>query len=113
MSIFQIAASLFALFMMYATRIHKTKLNFSKVEALSWYSMWGLFIIVALFPDLLKGVTDLLNFSRVFDLLLVGSLMILTVIVVLTHFKQRESSKKWEEFIRQRAIQGSSKQKKN
>lgn len=112
MSIFQIGATLFAILMMYVTRIHKTKLNFSKTEALAWYTLWIVFIVVALFPDLLKGITDLLNFARVFDLLLVGALMILTTIVVMTHFKQRESSKKWEEFIRQKAIEGAKKSKK-
>lgn len=104
MSIFQIVATLFALFMIYVTRTHTLKQRFSAVETLFWYALWGVFIIAALFPNLLIGVTDLLHFSRVFDLLLVGALMVLTVIVVLNYFQQRENSRKWEEFIRQRAI---------
>jgi hypothetical protein len=104
MSIFQILSVLFALFMIYVTRTHTLKQRFSASETLFWYSLWGVFIFAALFPDLLKGLTDFLHISRVFDLLLVGSLMILTVIVILNYFQQRENAKKWEEFIRQRAI---------
>ncbi|OGJ37779.1 MAG: hypothetical protein A2383_01685 [Candidatus Pacebacteria bacterium RIFOXYB1_FULL_39_46] len=104
MSIFQIIATLFALFMLYVTRAHTLKQRFSTTETLFWYSLWSIFIFTALFPDALKGLTDLLHFSRVFDLLLVGALMILTVIVVMNYFQQRENARKWEEFIRQRAI---------
>jgi len=104
MSIFQIIATLFALFMLYVTRTHTLKQRFSVTETLFWYSLWGVFIFSALFPDLLKGLTDSLHFSRVFDLLLVGALMILTVIVVMNYFQQRENARKWEEFIRQRVI---------
>lgn len=104
MSIFQIIAVFFALLMLYVTRTHTRRNRFSITETLFWYSLWIVFIITALFPDLLKGVTDLLHFSRVFDLLLVGALMVLTVIVILNYFQQRENGRKWEEFIRQRAI---------
>jgi len=104
MSIFQIIAVLFTLFMLYVTRTHTLKQRFLLAETLFWYSLWIVFAIVALFPELLTGLTDLLHFSRVFDLLLVGALMVLTVIVILNYFQQRENAKKWEEFIRQRAI---------
>ena len=104
MSIFQVLAVLFGLFMLYVTRMYALKLRFSITETSFWYSLWGLFIVVSLFPDLLKGITSLLHFSRVFDLLLVGSLMVLTVVVTLNHFNQKETTRKWEEFIRGRAI---------
>lgn len=104
MSIFQIIAVFFALFMLYVTRAHTLRQRFSVTETLFWYSLWSVFIFAALFPDLLKGITELLHFSRVFDLLLVGALMVLTVIVVLNYFQQRANARRWEEFIRQRAI---------
>jgi hypothetical protein len=109
MSIFQISAILFALFMLYVTRIHTLKQRFSPTETMFWYSLWLIFIVAAIFPDLLKGVANLLHFSRVFDLLLVGALMIITVIVVLNYFQQRASAQRWEEFIRQRAIDNAKK----
>lgn len=110
MSIFQIIATLFALLMMYVTRIHKKQLSFSLTETLFWYSLWSVFIVIALFPDLLIGLTQLLRFSRVFDFLTVSALMILTVIVVLNSFHQRETAQKWERFIREKAIKTAKKE---
>ena len=104
MSIFQIGATLFAFFMMYVVTIHKNKTKLSKVEVSFWYAMWALFIVISLFPNLLLGITQRLNFSRVFDLLLVLALMVLTVIVVLSYFIQKENQKKLEEFVRKQAI---------
>src|SRR5688572_1352139 len=104
MSIFQVGATLFALFMIYVVTIHKRKSKLSKVEVSVWYSMWGLFVIIALFPDLLLGITQKLSFQRVFDLLLVLALMVLTVLVVLSYFMQKENQKKLEEFVRKQAI---------
>ncbi|MBT4652025.1 MAG: DUF2304 domain-containing protein [Candidatus Pacebacteria bacterium] len=109
MSIFQIIATFFALFMLYVTRIHKKQLNFSLSETFFWYSLWTLFIVIALFPDLLIGFTQLLHFSRVFDLLTVGALMVITVIVILNNFNQRRDSQRIEKFVREHAIKNASK----
>lgn len=111
MSIFQIIAILFAIFMLYVTRTHTLKLKFSATETMFWYSLWIVFAIAAIFPDSLSGVTELLHFSRVFDLLLVGALMVITVIVVLNYFNQRQTATKWEEFIRRNAIKQAKKKK--
>ena len=104
MSIFQLIAIFFALLMLYITRVHTLRQRFSVTETSFWYSLWLVFMVAAIFPDLLRGISNLLHFSRVFDLLLVGALMVLTVIVVLNYFQQRANARKWEEFIRQRAI---------
>lgn len=104
MSIFQIGATLFALFMIYVVTIHKNKTKLSKVEVSFWYAMWMLFIVIALFPNLLLGITHTLHFQRVFDLLLVLALMVLTVLVVLSYFTQKENQKKLEDFVRKQAI---------
>lgn len=104
MSIFQIGATLFALFMMYVVSIHKKKTKLSVMEVGFWYSMWSVFIVIAIFPNLLLGISHTLHFQRVFDLLLVLALMILTAIVVLSYFTQKENQKKLEEFVRKQAI---------
>lgn len=104
MSIFQIGATLFALFMMYVVSIHKKKAKISLVEVSFWYSMWLAFIVIAVFPNLLLGISNTLSFQRVFDLLLVVALMVLTVIVVMSYFTQKENQRKLEEFVRKQAI---------
>jgi hypothetical protein len=112
MSIFQVIATFFALFMLYVTRIHDKQLKFSLIETLFWYSLWIIFVVIALFPDLLMGITQFLRFSRVFDLLIVGALMLITVIVIWNNFTQRVSNKKIEQFVRDHAIKNASKKSK-
>ena len=109
MSIFQVGATLFALFMMYVVSIHKRKARLSLVEVGFWYSMWFAFIIIATFPGLLLGISHVLHFDRVFDLLLVLALMVLTVLVVMSYFTQKENQKKLENFVRKQAINEQSK----
>lgn len=104
MSIFQIGSTLFALFMIYVVTIHKKKSKLSVVEISFWYSMWIFFIIISLFPNLLLGITHKLSFQRVFDLLVVLAFMVLTLIVVLSYFMQKENQKKLEQFVRKQAI---------
>jgi len=104
MSLFQIIATLFALFMLYVVNIHRRKLQLNSLEQLFWYVLWIAFIIVAIFPDLLLGVSELIRFERVFDLLVVGSLMIITTLVVTNYFLQRENNRKLEEVIRTFAL---------
>lgn len=104
MSIFQIGASLFGLVMIYVVSIHKKKAQLTFFEVSFWYSMWFLFIVISIFPDLLTGISSTLKFQRVFDLLLVLALMVLTVLVILSYFKQKENQKKLETYVRKLAI---------
>ncbi len=104
MNIFQILATFFALFMIYVVSIHKRKAKLTSIEVSLWYSIWIGFIVIALFPDLLLGISQTLNFQRVFDLLLVIALMIITTIVIMNYFTQKENQKKLEKFVRKQAI---------
>jgi len=104
MTIFQIIASLFAFFMIYVVSVHAKKKTLSFPETSFWYSLWVLFIVIALFPNLLLGITDTLKFARVFDLLVVMALMVLTVVIFLSYFAQKEAQRKLEEFVRADAI---------
>jgi hypothetical protein len=104
MSFFQITAVLFALFMMYVVRIHKRKSGLGMSEVSFWYSVWGLFIVIALFPNLLLNLAGILNFTRVFDLLTVAAFMILTFIIISTYLSQKETARNIENLIRKQAI---------
>lgn len=104
MTIFQVISALFALFMMYVVTIHGKKRNLNQTEVWAWNSVWIGFVIIALFPNLLLGVTGLLNFARVFDLLIVIAFMILSVVVFMSYFTVKSLQKKLEEAIRREAI---------
>lgn len=109
MSIFQLGSAVFALCMLYVVQIHRRKLSLSMIEMLAWRSMWIIFIFLSLFPQSLTGVVDALHFARVFDLLLVMALMVLTILVVTSYFRQRENGKKLEDLVRSIAVKGHSK----
>lgn len=104
MSIFQVLAVFFALFMLYVLGIHKKKSKLTPLEVSFWYSTWFAFIVIAIFPNLLLGISNALNFTRVFDLLVVGAMMVLTVVVIMGYFQQKENNLKLEKFVREEAI---------
>jgi len=112
MSLFQIIAVLFALFMLYVVNIHRRKLHLSQLEQFGWYALWIAFVFISLFPHLLLGLTSFISFSRVFDLLVVASLMLLTTLVVTNYFLQRDNNRKLEKIIREFALKEANADKK-
>lgn len=104
MSIFQIAATLFAFFMLYWVRNNQKRAFLSTLEASFWYSVWTVFIVISLFPELLIGVVQILHFSRVFDLLIVLAFIILTVLLFSVYLKNKKLEQKIEKIVRQIAI---------
>lgn len=104
MSVFQVVAILFALFMLYVVNIHRRKLRLTRLEVFFWYSAWILFMVIAIMPDLLTGIAGTLKFARVFDLLVVVALMVITVVVMSNYFMQRENTKKLEQVVRDIAV---------
>ncbi len=105
MTFFQIGATLFALFMIYVVSIHGKKRALSVAEMSFWVTSWVFFIVIALFPNLLIGISHTLRFARIFDLLLVAALMVLTVMVFFSYFAQKEVIQKVEHLTRTLAIQ--------
>ena len=109
MSIFQILAALFALFMLYWVRSNHKRKNLSTVEGFFWYSVWLTFIALSIFPNLLIGIVQTLHFARVFDLLVVIAFMILTVLGFYVYLKNKNLEKKLEILARKITINKASK----
>ncbi len=104
MSMFQLISIVFATFMMYVVRVKAKKYHLPKLETSMWYVIWGAFIVLSLFPQLLIGVAGVLRFGRVFDLLAVIAFMILTTLVFYLYFALKELRIKLEKLIRDEAI---------
>jgi len=104
MTLFQFTAVLFAIFMAYVVRVHQQRSRLSRLEASFWYSLWFLFGVLAIFPDLLLGISDYFYFDRVFDLLVVGALMVLSFLVVRSYFKYREIQLQLEKLVQEQAL---------
>lgn len=100
MSIFQILAVLFALFMIYWARSNQKRKNLSLTESSFWYSIWLVFIVLSIFPNLLLGIADSLHFARVFDLLIVSAFMVLTVLNFYNYTKTKKVEEKLETMAR-------------
>lgn len=112
MSIFQLGASVFALLMLYVVSIHHKKKLLAQGEANLWYSLWSFFIVIAIFPDLLLGISGALKFARVFDMLVVLSFMVLTLLLFFTYFQLKEMRAKLERVVREKALDVISSKKK-
>ncbi len=104
MSIFQIIATLFALFMIYTVTLYRKKKTLSSMETSLWLAIWSLFIVIATFPNLMLGISDRLNFARVFDLLVVGALMILSVVTFANYFTHKRLETRIEDLVREKAL---------
>jgi len=110
MTLFQIFALLFGLWMIYVISIHAKKQVLSQVEFWFWVSLWSLFIVIALFPALLLGISNQLYFSRVFDLLVVGALTVLSIMIFVSYFGHKETQLKLNELIKETALKEGRKQ---
>jgi hypothetical protein len=104
MSIFQIIAVCFALFMALTVSIHRKKKTLSELESSFWYCVWAGFICIAFFPTILNGVTGWLHFSRVFDLLIVCAFMVLSVLTFKNYFTYKRMEQRLESVVREIAL---------
>jgi hypothetical protein len=90
--------------MCYVVRVHQQKARLAAMEASLWYSLWFLFVCIAVFPHLLTGISEYFYFDRVFDLLVVGAFMVLTFIILRSYFMYRILLDKIEVLARDKAI---------
>ena len=100
----QIIASLFAIFMIYVAILHWKRKEINNFEILFWIMLWLGFIFITLFPNILSGLTQLLFFSRVMDLLMVIAFMILAFIGYQNYIANKRMEKKLEDLIRKEAL---------
>jgi hypothetical protein len=110
-SLIQILSVLFGLFMLYVVSIHKKKGSLAGFESVFWTIIWLGFIYLAIFPASFIGITQRLHIARVFDLLLMIALMILTIATLFSRFTIKSIEKKLEEVVRKGALHGKSKRK--
>lgn len=104
MILLQAIATLFGLFMMYVVRIHRRKAHLESFEYGIWLAVWAVFIFLNIFPQTVQGIAQSLHLSRVFDLLVMISLMIIVFLTFQNRIQNKKIEKKLEEIIRKRAL---------
>ncbi len=104
--LFQIAIAGFGFFMMYVLRLNYRRGHLRPFEFGAWLAIWFGLILLALFPDTLRGIADTLRIGRVFDLLTIIAFIILSLVLVSTRLTVLELRKKLEQVVRTEALRG-------
>lgn len=104
MFLLQAISIIFGLFMIYVVRIHRRKGHLDPFEYGIWLALWCGFIFLTVFPQLIAGISQTLHIARVFDLLVIVSMMVLVTLSFLNRVETKKIEKKLEELIRKRAV---------
>ncbi len=109
----QILSVLFGFFMLYWVRTHYIRKHMESFEYGIWTTVWALFIFAAIFPQTFQGITESLNIARVFDLLVIIALMVITFVSFQNRIHYKRLEKKLEESMRKKAIDAKTTPSKN
>ena len=100
----QIVGVLFGLFMLYLTFLHQKRKEFSAKEYLFWILSWIIFIIIAIFPNILAPFVKGLRLGRIMDLLTIFGFLFVISLGIYNYFLEKNNRKKIEEIVRKIAL---------
>ncbi|MBW2984849.1 DUF2304 domain-containing protein [Candidatus Woesearchaeota archaeon] len=101
----QILGSLFGIFMIYYTFLHHKRRELTTKEYSFWLALWILFIIVAVFPQILDPIVKSLSLVRTMDFFIILGFMFLIGSLFYTYTIVRKNQNKLEEIVRKIAIE--------
>lgn len=101
----QIIGMLFAFFMVYYTFLHYKRKEITFKECSAWILLWVLFLIVALFPQILDPIVKSLSLARTMDFFIILGFMFLIGALFYTYTIVRINQNKLEEIVRKIAIE--------
>jgi len=101
----QILGFLFGAFMIYYTFLHYKRKELTVKEYSFWLVLWILFIIVAIFPQILDPIVKSLNLVRTMDFFIILGFMFLIGSLFYTYTIVRKNQNKLEEIVRKIAIE--------
>ena len=108
----QIIALIFALIMIYFALVNFKRGEINKSEFIVWSVIWVVVVIIVMFPDMLRSVSERFFITRLFDLLVVGGFVVVIGITSVMYLKVRRMEKKLEEFVRKDALKDVKNKKK-
>lgn len=97
-------AILFGLVMMYMTFLYYKRNNYGAHALLFWMALWGGFIFISSFPNLVYGLMDILAIQRTADFLVSGTLMIFSVVIFKLYVKSKVLEDKIDVVVRKVAM---------
>jgi len=101
----QILGVLFALFFIYYTFLHRKRNELTIKEYIVWVSLWILFIILTLFPGILKPIIEPIGFARTMDFFIVAGFMFLIGSLFYVYLIVRGNQKRIENIVRKTAFE--------
>jgi len=100
----QIIGIFFAFVMIYFSLLHYRKGEINKLEEISWVVIWALTIFVVIFPELLRTFAQKFFITRLFDLMVVGGLVLVIAMVARAYVSTKRMEKKLEDLVRREAL---------
>ena len=100
----QIIGMLFGFFMMYYTFLHYKRKEFTFKEYGFWMLFWAVFVLLAIFPQVLDPVLETLNISRALDFFIITGFLFLIFVNIYTYTLVRKTQRKLEEAVRKTAF---------
>ncbi|KKR71432.1 MAG: hypothetical protein UU12_C0001G0015 [Candidatus Woesebacteria bacterium GW2011_GWA2_40_7b] len=100
----QIITLLFALTMVYFAVLNFKRREIDRSEMVVWVGVWTFAIIAIIFPDSLQLFARNFKFARLFDMMVVGGLILVIMMVSKAYISTRRTEKKLEKFVRKDAL---------
>tara|TARA_B100000315_G_C14034901_1_gene344864 strand:+ start:91 stop:444 length:354 start_codon:yes stop_codon:yes gene_type:complete len=100
----QILGLLFGVFMIYYTFLHHKRKELTIKEYSFWIILWIVFIVVALFPQILDPIVRSLSLARTMDFFIILGFMFMIGSIFYTYLIVRKNQKRLEEIVRKVAI---------
>lgn len=100
----QIIALIFAFTMVYFAILHFKRNEITKGEIISWVVIWGVAIVIIIFPELLRTFANTFFVTRVFDLMVIAGFILVISMVGSAYLRTRRLEKKMEDLVRERAL---------
>ena len=100
----QISTLIFSFVMIYFAILHYKRREIDRVEMSVWFLVWAFAIVAIVFPDPLQSFAREFRFARLFDLMVVGGLILVIVMVTKAYVSIKRIEKKVERMVRNETL---------
>ena len=108
----QIIGLIFALTMIYFALLNYKRREIDNLEFYIWVVIWAAVMLIAVFPDFLRTFSRDVLITRLFDLLVIGGIVLVILLSAKAYLTSKKLEKKVERFIRDEALKNVKKGKK-
>jgi hypothetical protein len=100
----QLVGIIFSFSMIYFAILHFKRREINLIEIGVWLLVWSFALVAVLFPDILQTFARSFMFARLFDMMVVGAIIIVMIMTVRSYVGMRKIENKLEDFVRKEAF---------